>query len=57
MQRRLASRNPAAAISTSSAWPWSIRKPKGTGVTALPSGKPALTKPKTLPTAVRRRVL
>src|SRR6476646_5997319 len=32
MQRRLASRNPAAAISTSSAWPWSIRKPKGTGV-------------------------
>ena len=57
-QSRLSTSNPATSSRISSGWPRSIRKPKGTGISALPRGRPALTKPNTLPIwPGRRRVL
>src|SRR5215471_15082032 len=49
MNSRLASKMSATSTSTKSARPMSMRKPNGTGVSACPSGSPALTKPNTLP--------
>ena len=49
-QSRLPSSSTATNTRISSGWPRSIRSPNGTGVSADPSGRPALTKPNTLPT-------
>ena len=52
---RLASSSTAINTRISSGWPRSMRKPNGTGVNAVPSGSPALTKPNTLPIWPGRR--